>query len=404
MTNQEFEELKTKTLRQFKSGKSLFGKDGAFAPLLKEFIESALESEMETHLNEVERREGNKRNGRKTKTLKSASGSIEIQTPQDRHSNFEPQLIKKRQTILADSLESKIIGLYAKGMSLRDISAHIKELYDTGLSATTLSEITDRVLPKIKQWQSQSLESLYTIVWLDAMHFKVRDQGKVISKVIYNVLAINKDGYKEILGMYIAKTEGAKFWMQVLTDLQNRGLQDILICCIDNLSGFSQAIQSIYPQAEIQSCIVHQIRNSLRYVSYKDYKQITKDLRLIYGAVSKEAAEEELVNFEQKWGEKYPVIVQSWQNNWDKLSTYFQYTYRIRKLIYTTNPIEGYHRQIRKITKSKGAFPSDQALLKLVYLVYKDIAKKWTKPIPNWGLTAQQLAIHFSERMKLNLL
>lgn len=404
MTNKEFEALKTKALDQFKTGKSLFGSDGAFAPLLKEFIESALEAEMEGHLSEQARKNGNKRNGKKRKKIKSSAGTIEISTPQDRQSSFEPMLIRKRQTVLADSLESKIMSLYGKGMSYRDISEHIKELYDTELSATTLSEITDRVLPQIKLWQGRTLEEVYVIIWLDAQYFKVRQNGKVITKVMYNVMGINRHGYKEILGMYIAPSEGAKHWMQVLTDLQNRGVKDILIACIDNLTGFAEAIQSIYPYTEIQSCVVHQIRNSLRYVSYKDYKAVTKDLKLIYGAVSKDIAEMELLQFEEKWGKQYPIIIKSWQNNWDKLSTYFQYSQRIRKLIYTTNPIEGYHRQIRKVTKTKGSFPSDDALLKLVYLAYLEIEKKWTSPLQNWSLTIQELALHFEDRMKLDLM
>ena len=404
MNNQEFENFKEKALRQFKTGQSLFGKDGAFAPLLQEFIESAMEAEMEEHLDEEERLLGNKRNGKKSKQIKSSSGTLTINTPQDRKSRFSPKIVKKRQTILADSLEAKIIGLYAKGMSFRDISTYIKEMYDTEISATTLSEITDRVIPKIKQWQNRSLESMYTIVWMDAMYFKVRQDGKVKTRVLYNVLGINQYGYKELLGMYFSKSEGAKFWMQVLTDLQNRGVEDILIACIDNLSGFASAIQSIFPHAEVQTCIVHQIRNSLKYVSYKDYKALAKDLKLIYTASSKEAAEMELLNFEEKWAKQYPIIAKSWQDNWDKLSTFFQYTHRIRKLIYTTNPIEGYHRQIRKVTKTKGAFPSEQALLKLVYLVSQEVMKKWTSPLQNWGLTVQQLAIHFGDRMKLDLL
>lgn len=404
MTNKEFESLKSKALEQFKTGKSLFGKEGSFAPLLQEFIESALEAELAGYLTEERRQEGNKRNGKKQKKLKSSAGTLTIRTPQDRKSSFEPLLVKKRQTILADSLESKILNLYGKGMSFRDISAHIAELYDTEISATTLSEITDRVLPKIKQWQGRSLEDVYVIIWMDAQYFKVRHNGKVITKVMYNVMGINRHGYKDILGMYIGQSEGAKQWMQILTDLENRGVKDILIACIDNLSGFSEAIASIFPKTEVQSCIVHQIRNSLRYVSYKDYKEVTKDLKLIYGAVSKEIAELELLQFEEKWSEKYPIIIKSWQDNWDKLSTYFQYSQRIRKLIYTTNPIEGYHRQIRKVTKTKGAFPSDDALLKLVYLAYKQVAKKWTSPLQNWSLTVQELALHFEERMKLDLM
>ena len=403
MTKSEFEAFKAKALEQFKEGKSLTGKDGVFGPLLKEFIEAALEAEMEAHLGEDQREEGNKRNGKKTKTIKSSSGALEINTPQDRKSSFEPQLVKKRQTILADSLESKILGLYGKGMSLRDISAHIEEMYDMEISHTVLSEITDRILPKIKEWQNRPLAPMYAIVWLDAMYYKVRHEGRVVTRALYNILGINKDGYKELLGMYISESEGANFWLQVLTDLQNRGLEDILIASTDNLQGFSEAILSVFPKAEVQSCIVHQIRNSLKYVASKDKKKFMADLKLVYKADTKELAEMELEKLAEKWGKKYPVVIDSWQRNWDKLSTYFAYTTPIRKLIYTTNPVEGYHRQIRKVTKSKGAFPSDEALLKLVYLAYQDVKKKWTSPLQNWSLTVQQLAIRFGDRMRLDL-
>jgi transposase-like protein len=403
MTNEEFEAFKTKALEQLKSGQSLTGKDGVFAPLLKSFIESALDSEMEGHLDFSERNQGNKRNGKKSKTIKSSVGALEISTPQDRQSSFDPQLIKKRQSILADSLESKILGLYSKGMSFRDISNHIEEMYDMEISHTVLSQITDRILPKIKAWQNRPLEPLYTIVWLDAMFYKVRHEGRVQSRALYNILGINKDGHKELLGMYISESEGANFWLQVLTDLQNRGLKDILIACTDNLKGFSEAILSIFPKTEVQSCIIHQIRNSLKYVASKDSKAFMKDLKLVYKADTKEIAETELLNVEEKWGKKYPVVIDSWNRNWDKLSTYFAYTPPIRKIIYTTNTVEGYHRQIRKVTKSKGAFPSDQALLKLVYLASQQIMKKWNSPLQNWGLTVQQLAIRFGDRMKLDL-
>ena len=310
MTNEEFESFKQKALEQFKSGQSLTGKGGVFAPLLKEFIESALESEMAAHLDDEERQKGNKRNGKKSKTIKSSSGALEINTPQDRRSSFDPQLIKKRQTILADSLESKILGLYGRGMSLRDIASQIKEMYDMDISHTVLSEITDRVLPKVKAWQNRSLDSMYTIVWLDAMFYKVRYQGKVQSRALYNVLGVNKDGRKELLGMYISESEGANFWLSVLTDLQNRGVEDILIACTDNLKGFSEAILSIYPKTEIQSCIVHQIRNSLKYIASKDSKSFMVDLKLVYKADTKQIAETELLNLEEKWGEKYPVVLQ----------------------------------------------------------------------------------------------
>lgn len=403
MTNKEFEAFQAKALEQLKSGQSLTGKDGVFAPLLKKFIETALESEMEGHLENAEGKQKNKRNGKKSKTIKTSAGALEISTPQDRQSSFEPQLIKKRQTILADSLESKILGLYGKGMSFRDISAQIEEMYDMEISHTVLSEITDRILPQVKAWQNRPLEPLYAIVWMDAMFYKVRHEGRVQSRALYNILGVNKDGRKELLGMYISESEGANFWLQVLTDLQNRGLQDILIACTDNLKGFSEAILSVFPKTEVQSCIVHQIRNSLKYVASKDSKAFLKDLKLVYKADTKELAETELLNLDEKWGKKYPVVIDSWNRNWDKLSTYFAYSAPIRKIIYTTNTVEGFHRQVRKVTKSKGAFPSDQALLKLVYLASQQIMKKWTSPLQNWSLTVQQLAIRFGDRMKLDL-
>lgn len=383
------------------SGKSLFGKDGAFAPMLKSFIEKALEAEMESHLSEEERAGGNKRNGKGKKKIKSGFGSFEIDTPQDRHSSFEPDLVKKRQTILADNLSEKIIGLYGLGMSYRDISSHIKEMYDTDISHTVLSQITDRIIPDVKAWQSRPLDSLYCIVWLDAMHYKVKVDGKIEHKALYNILGINKEGYKEVLGMYISESEGANFWLQVLTDLQNRGLEDILIACTDNLKGFTNAILSVFPKTQVQLCIVHQIRNSLKYIASKDQKEFMRDLKKVYRAVNKEVAEEELLNLEEKWGQKYPVVIESWQRNWEELSQYFQYTEPIRKIIYTTNAVEGFHRQVRKVTKTKGAFTNDMSLLKLVYLATKNIEKKWTAPLHNWSLTIQQFYIKFGDRIPL---
>lgn len=403
MTPEELAELESKALSQFKTGKPLFGKDGAFAPLLQSFLEKALEAEMEAHLDEDERKHGNKRNGKGKKTVKSSSGELTISTPQDRKSSFEPEIIKKRETILAENLEDKIIGLYGLGMSLRDISDHIKEMYDTNISHTVLSQITDKVLPEVKAWQNRPLDPVYPIVWLDAMHYKVRNGGSVKHRAVYNIIGITPSGHKDVLGMYLSESEGANFWLQVLTDLNNRGVQDILIACTDNLKGFSEAILSVFPKTEIQTCIVHQIRNSLKYVASKDQKKFMADLKLVYRADTKEIAEQELDNLAQKWEDKYPVVIASWRNNWDRLSTYFQYTKPIRKIIYTTNTVEGFHRQIRKVTKTKGAFPTDDALLKLVYLATRNILKKWTSPIQNWGMTVQQLSIIFEGRLKLDI-
>jgi len=397
--------FKKKVLEQFLSGENLFGKQGALAPLLKEFLEEALQAEMEDHLRDEETgwSSGNKRNGTGSKTVKSGLGEVKIETPQDRNSSFEPKIIEKRQRILADSLEDQIIALYGMGSSMRDISAHIREMYDTEVSTEVISEITDRVVPKVKEWQNRPLEEVYCIVWLDAMHFKVREEGKVRHKALYNMLGINKEGKKEILGMYLSESEGANFWLQVLSELQHRGVKDILIACTDNLTGFSEAIHSIFPKAEIQLCIVHQIRNSLKYVASKEQKEFTRDLKRIYGADTKDQAESELLELEEKWGKKYPVVIRSWNNNWERLSTFFAYTQPIRKMIYTTNPVEGFHRQIRKVTKTKGAFPSDMALLKLVYLATRRIEKKWSSPLHNWGLTVQQLAIRFEGRLSLDI-
>ena len=403
METQDFASMQKLALEQFKAGKSLTGKDGVFAPLIKQFLEAALEAEMETHLSDGEREHGNKRNGKGRKTVKSLDGEFEIVTPEDRQSTFNPQIIKKRETVLSDNLASKIIGLYGLGMSFRDISAHIQEMYDVTISHSTLSEITDRVIPLVKEWQSRPLESMYAIVWLDAMHYKVIEGGKVVTRAVYNILAINHEGKKELIGMYVSESEGANFWLGVLTDLKARGLQDMLIACIDNLNGFSEAIASVFPRVEIQSCIVHQIRNSIKYVASKDQREFLSDLKLVYQAVNKQTAEEKLDNLEEKWGKKYPVVINSWRSNWHKLSTYFDYDPMIRKLIYTTNAIEGFHRQIRKVTKTKGVFPNDMALLKLIYLATQNIAKKWTQPLQNWALTAQQLRIRFQERMPLSI-
>jgi len=406
MTREEqldYELMKQKALEQLRSGKSLYGKDGAFAPLLKSFLDSALEAEIETHLDENERFSGNRKNGKTSKDIKTSAGTISIQTPRDRNSTFEPEIIRKRETILAESLEGKIIGMYGLGMSLRDISRHIKDMYDTEISHATLSAITDKIIPEVKEWQSRPLEDLYTIVWLDAMHYKVKEDHRMVSHAVYNILGINRHGHKELLGMYVSQSEGANFWLGVLTDLQNRGVKDILIACIDNLNGFPQAINAVYPQTEIQTCIVHQIRNSLKYVASKDHKAFMKDLRPVYQAETLELAELRLDELDEKWGKKYEKVLESWRRNWSKLTAYFRYDAAVRKLIYTTNTIEGFHRQVRKVTKAKGAFTSDMALLKLIYLAQKNISQKWTMPLSNWATTAQKLAIWFPDRMILDL-
>jgi len=320
---------------------------------------------MESHMDAAQRSSGNRRNGKSIKQIRTSEGTIDIETPRDRQSNFEPQLVKKRETILAESLEKKILGMYGLGMSLRDISNHIKEMYDTDISHSTLSSITDKIIPEVKEWQSRSLDSLYTIVWMDAMHYKVKEDHRFVSRAVYNILGVDRKGHKHLLGMYVSEKEGANFWLSVLTDLQNRGVEDILIACIDNLKGFSEAIQSVFPDTEVQTCVVHQIRNSLKYVTSKDQKEFMNDLKPVYRADTLDLAGLRMDELQDKWGEKYPVVIDSWRRNWDRLTIYFRYDKSIRKLIYTTNTIEGFHRQVRKVTKTKGAFTSDLALLKL---------------------------------------
>jgi transposase-like protein len=387
---------------QLRSGKPLFGKGGALAPMLERILNAALEGEMDAHLSSECRESDNRRNGKMPKTVQTCYGDVTVETPRDRDGSFSPQTVRKRETILADGMADKIIGMYALGTSTREISRYFEREFDTSLSAETISAITDRVLPEIKEWKSRTLDSVYAICWLDAIHYKVRDDsGRAVTHAIYNVLGVNRSGQKELLGMYVAKSEGANFWLEVLTDLHNRGVDDIMICCVDGLKGFPDAIQGVFPNATVQLCIVHQIRNTVKYVGSKHQKGFLKDLKLVYGAVSKEAAETELDNLELKWGEQYPIVIKSWRDNWERLSEYFQYTKEIRRLIYTTNTVEGYHRQIRKVTKNKGVFPSDTALEKLVYLAYRDISRKWTVSIMNWALISQQLAIRFGDRFEI---
>jgi len=276
-------------------------------------------------------------------------------------------------------------------------------MYDTEISAATLSAITDRIIPVVREWQARPLESIYCIVWLDAMYYKVKDEGRVVTRCVYNILGINVEGRKDLLGMYVAESEGAHFWLGVLTNLQQRGVNDILIACIDNLKGFAEAIASIYPKTEVQTCVIHQIRNSIKYVASKDQKPFIADLKPVYQALTLDEAEQRLIDLETKWGKKYPVVIESWHRNWSKLTTYFKYSAEIRTLIYTTNTIEGFHRQVRKVTKTKAAFTSDMALLKLIYLAAMNIQKKWTQPLKNWSLTVSQLSILFKDRLKLSI-
>ena len=393
--------IEERIINAIREGQPLLGKQGVMTPLLKKALEAALEGEMDTHLEK--KSPNNRRNGKLKKTLRSDTGSFEIESPRDREGSFSPEIVKKRQTILCNSLDQRILSLFQGGMSYSDISHHIDEMYDFSVSPATISKITDRLIPIIHEWKERPLKSIYTVVFLDAMFFKSRIEGRVETRCVYNILGIDLDGNKEVLGFYTAETEGARFWLQVLSDLKNRGVEDILITCIDGLKGFPEAIQTIYPKTEVQLCIIHQIRHSLKYISHKDKKEFLNDLKEVYRASTKKLAEDKLKILEERWGKKYGMVIDSWKRNWDHLSGYFKYPEAIRKIIYTTNAIEGLHRQIRKYTKSKAAFTSETALFKSLYCAIKVIEKKWIQPIPNWANIISQLHIFFGDRVKTEL-
>lgn len=386
-----------KALKALQSGQDLTGENGLLTPLIKQLTEAALKAELDQHLADDE--QPNRKNGSSKKTIKTAAGAFELETPRDRAGTFEPQLVKKNQTKLTDEIDRKILSMFALGMSYRDIRSHVQDMYGLEVSEAIISGVTDRLIPELKEWQQRPLEGLYPFVWLDAIHYKVREDGRYVSKAIYTILGLNVEGKKELLGLYLSESEGANYWLSVLTDLHNRGVQDILIACVDGLTGFPEAIASIYPQTEVQQCVIHQIRNSMKYVASKHQKAFMVDLKPVYRAVSREAAEAELDNLEAKWGSQYPIVIQSWRRKWENLSVYFKYPDYVRKAIYTTNAIEAVHRQFRKLTKTKGAFPNENSLLKLLYAGILNASKKWTMPIQNWNMTLSQLAIHFEGRL-----
>lgn len=388
-------------LKAIQEGKPLLGGEGILTPLIKKLTEAALEGELDSHLGrEIA---ANRRNGKSRKTIKSLDGNFELETPRDRNGSFAPQLVKKHQTRLSDEIERKIIAMYGRGMSYQDISGHLQEMYGFEVSTGTLSAITDKIIQTVKEWQARPLNSIYPIVWLDAIHYKVREDGRVLGKSVHTILGVNLDGRKEVLGLYISEHEGANFWLQVLTDLSNRGVKDILIACVDGLKGFPEAIESIFPDTEVQLCVVHQIRNSLKYVGSKNQKEFMKDLKRVYKAANKDLAASELDTLADKWEDKYPIVIKSWRNNWERLSQYFKYPEEIRRIIYTTNTIEAVHRQFRKLTKTKGSFPNQDSLLKLLYMGIQNAARKWTMPVQNWSLTLSQLAIFFEGRLDKEL-
>jgi len=366
-------------------------------------IESMLEAEMDDHLGfpkgiRADQPE-NTRNGFSKKNVKSTGGPIEVNIPRDRKSEFDPKIIGKYKTDISD-IEEKIISMYAKGMTTRDIESHVEDIYGFSISASQVSAITDKIIPQINEWQTRPLETVYPVVFLDAIHYHVRQDGAIVKKAVYNIMAYTMDGTKDILGMWIGENESSKFWLSVLNELKSRGVQDILITCIDGLTGFKEAINAVFPKTRIQRCIIHQIRSSTRYVSYKDIKAVMADLKLVYKASTEKAASANLDKFEEKWKSKYPSCVKSWQANWPELSSYFEYPAEMRTLIYTTNAIEGYHRQLRKVTKTKTLFPTDTAVIKILYLATMDVMAKWTQRVRNWDKIESQMEILFENRLK----
>lgn len=396
--NQELEKLFEEALETIKTTRKLEGADGAMTPLIKRLLELSMEGEMDAHLSEDR---PNRRNGRGKKKLKTSFGEVPLETPRDRDATYSPQLVPKRQRTLTPGLEHKILSLYSLGMSYKDIGGHIEEMYGMSLSPGQLTTITDKVWPEIEAWQTRPLDEVYPFVWLDALFYKVRQDGQIKSMAAYLVLGMNVEGEKDLLGIYLAETESAKFWLQVLNDLQNRGVKDIIIASIDNLKGFKEAISALFPMTDIQLCIVHQIRNSIRYVPFKDEREAIRDMKAIYKANNLDQAELALEDFENKWKKKYPAMVRSWKNNWDGLNTFYNYPQEIRSIMYTTNSIEGFNRQIRKATKTKGALPSERALYKLLYLVTQKVQKRWAKP-RSWTKVIGIMVILYPERLGLD--
>lgn len=375
-----------------------------FKETIAEFMESGLEAELDDELgygryDYRNKDTDNSRNGHSSKTLRTSYGDVEVAVPRDRKGEFEPQILKKNQTSISQDIEEKILSMYAKGMTTGDIETHIQDIYGIEVSDTTISRITDKILPIAKEWQQRPLEAVYAVVFLDAIHYHVRSEGQIVKKAVYIALGINLDGKKDVLGMWVGENESAKYWTTVLNGLKNRGVEDIFIACTDNLTGFSAAIGAVFPKTEIQNCIIHQLRNSSKYVSYKDIKELMADLRSVYAAVDEPAALDALDAFSTKWETKYPKISWSWRENWANLSTYFKYPQEVRRLIYTTNSIEGFNRQLRKVTKTRSVFPTDDSLFKMLYLAMVDITKKWTGRQRDWSKIHAQLSIYFAERM-----
>jgi Transposase and inactivated derivatives len=375
-----------------------------FKDMVGEVLENGLEGELDDELGYTKydyrnKETENSRNGHSRKNLKTSYGDVELKVPRDRNGEFEPQLVKKQQSTLTGDIEDKIISMYAKGMTTSDIESHIQEIYGLDCSDTTISRITDKILPVVREWQSRPLEEIYAVVFMDAIHFHVRSEGHIIKKAVYIAFGVRMDGTREVLGMWIGENESAKFWTSVMNGMKNRGVNDILIACVDGLTGFTNAIEAVFPKTEVQQCIIHQIRNTTRFVSYKDSRALMSDLKRVYAAVDELTALSELDIFEATWKSKYPKIAVSWRDNWVNLATYFKYPQDVRTLIYTTNAIEGFNRQLRKVTKNKGVFPTDDSLLEMLYLAMMDITKKWTGKRRDWGIIHSQLEIFFDDRL-----
>ena len=395
---------KIRELLQISEISSMEDIQNLFKETIAEFMENGLDAELDDELGYTKydyknKNTDNSRNGHSSKTLRTSFGDVEVSVPRDRKGEFEPQLLKKNQTSISQDIEEKILSMYAKGMTTSDIEEHIRDIYGIEVSDTTVSRITDKILPIAREWQQRPLEAIYAVVFMDAIHYHVRSEGRIIKKAVYIAIGINLDGRKDVLGMWVGENESAKFWATVLNGLKNRGVEDIFIACTDNLTGFSSAIEAVFPKTEIQNCIIHQLRNSSKYVSYKDLKALMADLKAVYAAVDEETALNALDVFAEHWDKKYPKISQSWRDNWANLSTYFKFPQEVRRLIYTTNTIEGFNRQLRKVTKSKSVFPTDDSLLKMLYLAMTDITKKWTGRRQDWSKIYAQLTIFFEERL-----
>jgi putative transposase len=390
-------------LKNYKTPEEIIGENGLLQQLTKAVLQRALQAEMTLHLGHekhasVSNKEGNARNGSSLKTIKGEFGNMPIEIPRDRDSSFEPLIIPKGQTRFP-GFDDRVISLYSRGMTTREIQGHLEEIYGVEVSPALISIVTDAVAEEVKIWQNRPLDAVYPIVYMDAIRVKARGNGHVVNKAVYLAIGVNLDGAKEVLGMWVSENEGAKFWLQVVTELKNRGLQDIFIACVDGLKGFPEAIETVYPETQVQLCIVHMVRNSLRFVSWKQRKQVAADLKLIYQSATAEQAEMELTAFEAKWDKTHPTISMSWRRNWAQVIPFFAYPADIRKVIYTTNTIESLNMSLRKVTKNRGSFPTDEAMLKLLYLALKNIAKKWTLPIRDWKAAMNRFTILFEGRM-----